>query len=145
MDHVADLMLSGKWRGTKTHRELAAKWEISTGAVADYAREASSVIRRAVAGDGGEEIRAQILAGVEHVRRVAMGLKKPMLVAKDHYELVNTPDVKAALQSYEIHARILGLEAPTKVEVTEKPMSRRDLIKALRDELAILEAMPEEG
>jgi hypothetical protein len=111
VDHVADLMLSGAWRGTKTHRELAAKWEISVGAVADYAREASGVIRRAVSGSGGEEIRSQILAGVEHVRRVAMRLKKPFKMGRDDYQLLPAPDVKAALMSYDLSAKLLGVTA----------------------------------
>lgn len=108
VSHIVDLMTKFQWHGLRTHRQLAAKWECSVGAVADYAREASGIVRRAVSGDL-DVIRTEILTGIHRVRDVAMKLTKPMLVAKECYEFVSTPDVNAALRSYELQAKMLGL------------------------------------
>lgn len=111
VSHVVDLMTKGKWEGAKSHRALAKKWECSVGAVADYAREASGIIRHAVSGDL-ETIRTAILTGIDEVRRTAMRLKKVQRTGVESYEVLDAPDCKAALAAYELQARMLGIDAP---------------------------------
>jgi hypothetical protein len=147
--HIADLMTKFQWHGLRTHRKLAAKWECSVGAVADYAREASGIIRRAVSGDL-DVIRTEILTGIHRVRDVALKLTKPMLVAKDTYDFVNTPDVNAALRSYELQAKMLGLfPAEPSVERAPDTMTpeehRAELAKLKAEIVAEEKRLAEEG
>lgn len=137
--HCIALMTKFQWQGIRTHRQLAKKWECSVGAVADYAREASGAIKRAVSGDL-ETIRTEILLGIHSVRDVAMKLTKPMLVAKETYEFVSTPDVGAVLRSYELQAKMLGL-FPSEPSIerapdTMTPDEHRAELAKLREEIA---------
>lgn len=139
VDHIISIMSRGQWQGLRSHRALAKKWEASVHSVADYAREANSIIRHAVSGDI-EVIRTEILTGIHRVRDVAMKLTRPMLVAKEVYDFVSTPDVGAALRSYELQAKMLGL-FPSEPTHERKPeeMNREEHVAELarlREEIA---------
>jgi hypothetical protein len=141
VDKIVGLMSRGKWNGAASHRDLAQQWRVSVHAVAEYAREASGIVRRVIQ-DDPESIRAEILAGIEHVRVVAMRLVKPMMVGYREYEDRPMPDVGAALRAYELRAKMLGLMVD-EVHVTETP-ARAASPDEERAELARLKADIEE-
>lgn len=146
IDHIVGMMTGGRWRGSASHRDLSQQWGVSIGCVGEYAVEASSLIRRSVSGDL-EALRTQILAGVEHVRRVAMRLQKYVKTGSETYEPHPTPDVKAALASYELQAKMLGLLVERRQEVTPDrmtPQERAEDLKSLRAELEAEERRVEE-
>jgi hypothetical protein len=95
VDRVLSLMSRGAWFGVRTTRELATEWSCSQGAVNDYAREASGIIRH-VLSDDVEELRAQLLLGAEDIRRRA--LRKS-----------GGSDLRSALGALELRAKVLGL------------------------------------
>jgi hypothetical protein len=119
VDHIVELMARGEWEGTRTTLALAAEWGISRGAVSDYAREASGIIRRLIEGDPAD-IKAEILAGIERVRLIALELVKTERVGKDEYAQVRAPNVSAALQAYELKAKLLGLFPKGEIDLNVK-------------------------
>lgn len=138
VDYVVGLMTSGKWQAARSHRSLARKWEVSIGAVQDYAREASGIVRYAVAGDL-DGIRSQILAGIENVRVVAMKLQKYVRTGDKEFEPMAAPNVDAALRSYELQAKLLGLMVEKRQEVTPvdmAPEEKRAELARLKLEIA---------
>lgn len=124
VDHVVDLMTSGQWASARSIRALTTEWQVSIGAVQDYAREASGIIRHSLAGHE-DEIRSQIIAGIDHVRETAMKLQKAVVVGKE-VQLFDAPNCGAALAAYELQLRALGL-ITLKVEA-------RDVTKMTKDE-----------
>ena len=125
VDHIVGLMSRGQWRAAASHRELSREWDISIGAVQDYAREASGIIRHLVS-DDADNVRAQIIACVEQIRYDALNATKST-IGGDEY---NAPDLNAALKAVELHAKLLGLitqKVDAKVSDTN-PLSARDYL-----------------
>lgn len=140
VDKIVGLMSHGKWNGAASHRDLGAQWGVSMHAVAEYAREASGIVRRVVEGNAGD-IRAEIFAGLERIRVVAMKLVKPMRVGPDIYEDRVVPDLPSAIRAYELRAKMLGLMID-RVEVSQEiaGLSREETIVRLRAALERLES-----
>lgn len=133
VDKVIGLMARGEWSGLRSSRDLAQQWGCHIDTVADYAREASTVVRRIVNGDP-ETIKATILAGIEHIGRVALKTTRIERVGKDEYEERPAPSLDSALRAAELRMKALGLMAPEKLDVTTRTAT--DLAPA--DELAQL-------
>lgn len=131
VDRVVHLMAMGWWAGARSTRTLAEEWNISMHAVSEYAREASGIIRRLVEGDPGD-VKAEILAGIAHLRELALAQTKFERTGPDTYEERRTPNVGAALQAYELRARLLGLFPTEKIQVT---VDAPDLSALSEDEL----------
>jgi hypothetical protein len=127
VDIVLDRMTAGEWQGTRTARELAASWECSLGAVQDYAREASGIIRKVIEGDAAD-LRAQLLTGLADLKRRAL----------------EACDLKAALGAFELEAKVLGLitqKVSHKVDAGA-PKSTAEAKAELRSMLAALDEAP---
>ncbi len=54
VDQIVGLMTSGAWSSARSIRDLTTEWNVSVGAVQDYAREASGIIRHALSGHEDE-------------------------------------------------------------------------------------------
>jgi hypothetical protein len=131
VDHVVHLMAMGWWAGARSTRTLAEEWGISMHAVSEYAREASGIIRRLVDGDPND-VKAEILAGIAHIRELALAQTKFERTGPDSFEERHTPNVSAALQAYELRARLLGLFPREEIQVT---VDAPDLSDLSEDEL----------
>ena len=118
VDHIVNEMARGEWSGARSTILLAAEWGCSKHAVSEYAREASGIIRRLVAGDP-DDVRAEIVAGIERLRLIATEATKFELVGFQQYEERRAPNVDAALRAYELRAKVLGLLVQN-VKVTEE-------------------------
>jgi len=144
VDHIVELMARGEWEGTRTTLALAGEWEVSRGAVSDYAREASGIIRRLIEGDP-EDIKAEILAGIERVRLIALELTKTERVGKDEYASVRTPNVAAALQAYELKAKLLGLFPKGELDLNVRKGDEQDLSGLTDEELDVFMGLLRKG
>jgi hypothetical protein len=119
VDVVVKLLAEGEWRGLRSTKELATMWGVHMDTVSDYAREASTVVRRVVQGDP-EAIKTAILAGIEHVGQLALKTVKVEKVGRDEYEERPAPSLDAALRASELRLKTLGLMPEhLKVEVVE--------------------------
>ncbi len=138
VDRIVAMMADGTWTATQA-RELATEWAIGLGAVQDYAREASGIIRRVVMGEP-DDIKAQILAGVEKIRTVAMG-KTRTVVTKDGDAVTwADPDCKAALSAFELQAKMLGLIVNKHQDVAPEKLPTADLLAEYERELEAAKA-----
>lgn len=108
VDVVVKLMAEGEWRGLRSTKELATMWGVHIDTVSDYAREASSIVRRVVQGDP-ETVKTAILAGIEHVGQLALRTVKVERVGRDEYEERAAPSLEAALRANELRLKALGL------------------------------------
>ena len=108
VDHIVSLMANGWWEGARSSIKLAAEWGVTKHAVGEYAREASGIVRRLIEGDPGD-IKAEILAGLEHIRVLALAAVKIEKVGRDDYEERRAPDLGSALRAYELRAKMLGI------------------------------------
>lgn len=108
VDRVISLMSKGQWYGVRSQRALAAELGCSPETVKDYAREASGFLVRlnAMGPEEREAMRAQHLADLERNRREAMRWAK-----------VDVKGLSAANQALDLRAKVLGLNAPTQVEL----------------------------
>lgn len=97
---VAREMSRGEWR-TERAAVLAAEWGVSESAVRQVAAAASKIVRL-LAGDG-DEIRANLLLWLERAYGLALDEKDPKAM------------IAAALGV----AKMLGLDAPQKVSLTD--------------------------
>lgn len=124
VDHIVGLMSKGQWRAAASHRELIREWGVSLGAVQDYAREASGIIRHLIS-DDADNVRAQIIACVEQIRFDALNATRHTLEGNEY----DAPDLHSALKAVELHAKLLGL-------ITQKVDQRvTDAKRVLDDDL----------
>lgn len=140
VDEIIRLMSRGEWQGERSHAALAEQWELSPHTVTDYAREASSIIRRIVDGDK-REVLAEILAGVRYTRQLALG-KVRVAVSKggDVHEYAD-PDVRSAIAADELTLKALGLLTVKVQDVSpleglspaELEQRRQDVLRRLAD------------
>jgi hypothetical protein len=139
IDHIVKMMLEGEWKGSRSHRELAAGWGCHPRTVGDRAVAAAAVCRR-LGGDVEERVRAK-LAELEHIAEVAMGLQRP-LVVKGEVELYPAPDVKAAEKAIHDYLEVLGAFNHTKKtqEVPAEPLPDEELQAKLEEALAEVKA-----
>lgn len=131
IDHIMTLMCDGEW-GASAARRLAKEWGLAQNSVSDYASVASSIIRHVVQGDA-DTIRTSILAGIEAVRKIALEKQRSYVVKRgDEQEVVEVPDpdCKAALASYDLQAKVLGLVI-TKVETVNGNESPEETLAKL--------------
>jgi hypothetical protein len=105
IDHVTHMMAMGEWSGARSTRELAETWGVSMHCVSEYARVASAIIRRVTKGDP-EDVRAEVIAGIERLR----------LIATEHSRR-DVRGVTAALSAYDLRAKLLGLFPAQKIEL----------------------------
>lgn len=97
---VAREMSKGEWR-TERAAELAAEWEVSESAVRQVSAAASKVVRL-LAGET-DELRDNLMRWLERAYAMALEQKDPKAM------------VAAALGA----AKLLGLDAPQKVAITD--------------------------
>lgn len=122
IDEILKLMASGQW-STKLKIARAQLWACSVDCVNDYASTASSIIRRAV-GEKKEEIRAEIVAGIEQIHADALALG----------------ELKIALDALLGKAKVLGLMATT---VEHKGLPDPEKMTAVQIDAAIRAATEE--
>src|SRR5678815_145627 len=75
VDRIVKLMMSGEWKGSQSHRELAAEWACHPRTVYDRAVAASAVVKRL-----GGEMEAWVLgklAELDEIKQAAMSQDKP--------------------------------------------------------------------
>jgi hypothetical protein len=126
---IMDAMCSGAWQTGKSHRELADKHKVELATVRAWAADASRMLRLC-RGDE-QEIRDEILAGVENCHRFALEEK----------------DVRSALAALELRTKVLGLLV-TKVQDVTPPKEQlldqiRLVLRSPTPELAVV--LAEEG
>lgn len=146
VDHIVGLMANGWWLSARSTRELSKRWGVGMNTVHDYAREASGIIRRSVAGVA-DDIRSVVLAKVERAGELALQIEKHERVGPDEYERVRAPNVSAALQAYDIQLRALGLYPAQKLEIVTQEaweslsvVEKRERLERAKARIAILEA-----
>jgi len=106
VDHIVRLMAHGEWHGAGSHHELSDAWGVSIAAVQEYARIASGIIRVVVEGNP-DEVRAEIIAGIEAIKAQA----------------IKQRELRTALQAVDLKARMLGLitnKVEARVEAAQK-------------------------
>ena len=135
VDEIVTLMCHGRWEGLLTTSELAAQWSVSRQIVSEYAREASSIIRHLSEG-AKEDIKAEILAGIERLRIIA-----------DRHGRVDVRGVKVALDAYDMRMRALGLYPAQRLEIVTQEAweslsvaEKRERLERAKARIAILEA-----
>lgn len=104
-------MASGRWVTGKSNVAIAGKHGVSVATVKDWATSASRIIRLAVEGDR-EDIRARMLATLDTIVAKAMRLKKPVYMLSGpgvEAEMLDAPDLRAAVAAIDEQARLLGL------------------------------------
>jgi hypothetical protein len=118
IDEILDLMVSGKWKTGATHRELAARWNLSISRVEELATEGNRVLRRLVRADGSKEtLLARTLCTIDALGEVALNRTRIRVVrgrngAEPTRALEPDPDVRSALEALKLKAALLGLYAP---------------------------------
>jgi hypothetical protein len=132
---IADDMVSGKWQAGKSHRELAQREGVSVERVEDWATEAGRHLRLLQLRDPAD-LRARNQARLDHVYAIALDQEDP----------------KAAVSALAEQAKLLGLNAPDRVQHAHvvatyeqlQPLEKRaqlvEAIAALQAELAELDA-----
>lgn len=122
---IVDDMCAGKWQTGVSHRILADTHGVELKTVQGWAARAAAIIRQCRG--NGDEIRDQIVAGVEDIRRRALESK----------------DLRNALSAYELQAKLLGSMATAKIEVTTPPREQllgrvRNLLQYPTEEIAAI-------
>lgn len=130
IDAIVKMMVQGQWKGSASSRKLAQEWECHPRTVGDRAVAASAVVKRA-----GGPIEGWILlkmAELEHVKEVAMRLKRPVVVNK-RVRLFNAPDTKAAEKAIRLQLEARGALNHVKKtqEVPADGAALKDLVKAI--------------
>lgn len=140
VDEIIKRMSRGDWDGARSHQQLAEQWNVSVGAVQDYAREASGVIRRIVDGDK-QDILAEILAGVRHTRKLALSRIRVAVSKDGHVNEYEDPDCRTAIAADELTLRALGLIVQKTQEVAPTNLSDEQLAKELDELIAARESL----
>lgn len=150
IEHIANLMRSLDFITGETVRELAAQWGLGEQRIRELSSIASKRVRKELTDP--DRVVVKVATALEKVIDDAIReTDEPALIEKQGndgpvtYQESPNGARRVLIEAAKTLCVLTGANAPTKVEVSEKPMSRTDLIKALRDELAILESMPEEG
>jgi len=130
IDAIVTLMEAGKWRQGVSHAEHVAKFGVSIDTAYEDARAAGAVMRRLLTQtpEEREAARARLLADLEEHRAIALRLKKPVVIVESdgvttlrETKFVRHPDVRAANETLDQRAKVLGLFAPLQLEVTTPP------------------------
>jgi hypothetical protein len=123
VDAIVEVMTEGKWSAREAKR-YAESWGCSLDAIRSYAREASSVIRRAFSTEDREELRTAIVLRAERVFDEAMGRQR----ATADGALVPDPDLKAAIAALKLVGDVQAVVVQ-RHEVTEGPKLGDDEIR----------------
>lgn len=105
---VAGMMARCQWVTGKSHQELADRYGVTPVAVQAWAAQASRHLRL-LASEDPEHIRMEIVAGIQHVRTVALG--KIRKFSNVHGEVIEyaDPDCRTALSTFELLAKAYGV------------------------------------
>lgn len=118
VDCVVRLMATGQWRGAASSKALAEEWQVHPRTVGDRAVVASGILKRT--GSPIEEWVLGKLAELEEIKATAMRLQKPIVHEGVVTDLVDAPDVKAAILAVRTQLEIRG-QLTKKVEVSKVP------------------------
>lgn len=150
IEHIAELMRTLEFRTGETTRGLAAKWRIGVQRVWELSSIASKRVRAELTDP--DRVIVKVATSLEKVMDDALReTDEPAHIEKQGgdgpmiYQESPNGARRVLIEAAKTLCVLTGASAPTKIEITDKPMPRGELIKALRNELAILEAMPEEG
>lgn len=99
--HIVGLMREMKFRTGKTGPELAAKWGLSPATVAEHTAEASRIVRAS-----------------NIVDRDSIGATIGAALDKAIYEAASEKQWRVVAQLVDVWAKIAGVVAPVKTEVT---------------------------
>jgi hypothetical protein len=119
-DRVAECleaMADGRWVAGKSHRELMAKYGVAWETVRNWAVAAGRMLRILARFDR-EDLRARNASQLERI--VAMALEKQVVIPVKNGDpiVVDQPDLKAAVSAIAEQGKLLGLNAPEKVQHT---------------------------
>ncbi len=131
VDEVLGMLTRGA-RSTRVCAEKSREWGVGLHTVQEYVREASTVLKYVVLGDP-EDIRAQIVAGIEDIRRRCREKTRSFVLRRgEESELVEVPDpdLKTALASYEAVAKACGIVV-TKVQEVPADTKPEETLEAL--------------
>lgn len=133
VDCVVRLMATGQWRGAASSKALAEEWQVHPRTVGDRAVVASGILKRT--GSPIEEWVLGKLAELEEIKATAMRLQKPIVHEGVVTDLVDAPDVKAAILAVRTQLEIRG-QLTKKVEVSKgEPIAPADDARAVEAKL----------
>jgi hypothetical protein len=134
VEEIKDLMLEGKWRPGKSHRELAKKYGVQTGTIRSWTAEAGRYLR-IVFGDE-DTVREQLLAHIDQYLELCGHDERAIydLATKEWatYEITN---LGALFKGIELKCKIHGLLARP---IDEDRANRQDV--PLDEVVRLLEA-----
>lgn len=105
---IQGMMARCEWVTGVSHHEFAKRYRVSPETVKRWSSEASRHLRL-LASEDPDEIRAEIVAGIQHVRTVALGkIRKFSNVHGDVIEYPD-PDCRTALSTFELLAKAYGV------------------------------------
>lgn len=119
-------MTTQVWRTGKSHNEVAAMYGVAYDTVVGWASTASQIIHHAIG--NGDEVRARLLAGLEHVHELAL--------------TGDEVDLRAAVSAIAEQAKLLNL-LTTKVEQTVSIASDPQWVMLMTTISDALEPYPE--
>lgn len=150
VEEIKDLMTSGRWRASKSHKELAEKHGLSQRYVKDLATQAGNELHALMIGKTEEEqdaARARILARMEALREDALARTRTYVNKEGEVSSYPDPDFKVALDVDKAELETFGLKAPVKRQEVAPDevakMSREEKIAAHKQALAELEGEKE--
>lgn len=133
VSEIVRIMSEGLWKSGVTDVELRNKWGIKKDRMNQLCAEASRRISDAVEADGGDAIRATVIAAIEGVRVAA----------------INGKNLRAAIDALELQARIHGLlvhKTEAKVQMAKlEGLTDAELAEQLEAEAARLRERAKEG
>lgn len=142
VERCIELMTGGKWVTGRSHRAIAEEFGVSPATVKDWATSASRVIRLAIQGDA-DDIRSRMVATLESI--VAASLDK--VVTDREGDVFPSPDGRVAVAAISEQAKLLGLHAPTKVDVTVQAFAQLEppaMLAKVRAQIAELQRLEQQ-
>jgi hypothetical protein len=122
-DYILRMMLRGEWKGGRSRKMLAKKWDLHERTVGDRALIASGVLAR-VGAPIEQEVHAA-LAELEGIQAMALGHKRAVTVSDghldgSHVEYVADPQYRDAIAAIKLKMDIRGVTTMRRGKEPEK-------------------------